>query len=163
MIPRVFKNYYCAKVTIIVKNKKASFDYNIHETLEAGIVLTGWEVKGLRESNSQITEGHIIVRNGELFMVGSVIQPPKYATKNIICESQRTRKLLLHKKQILKLEGLAQRKSYSIIPLKLYWKSNRVKCEIALVTGKKKYDKRQALKEKDWNRQKQALFKKSQQ
>lgn len=148
-------------MSVIVKNKKASFDYNIHEKHEAGIVLTGWEIKGLRSSNSQITEGHIIIRNGEMFLIGSVIQPPKYASKNIICETQRTRKLLMHKKQILKLEGLAQRKSYSIIPLKLYWKGNKVKCEIALVTGKKKFDKRQSLKEKDWNRQKQNLFKKS--
>lgn len=148
-------------MTIIVKNKKASFDYNIHETLEAGISLVGWEVKGLRSSNSQITESHIIIRHGEIFIVGSVIQAPKYASKNIICDIQRTRKLLMHKKQILKLEGLAQRKSYSIIPLKLYWKGNKVKCEIALVTGKKKYDKRQSLKEKDWNRQKQALLKHS--
>ena len=148
-------------MTVIVKNKKATFDYNIHETLEAGIALVGWEVKGLRSSNSQITEGHIIIRHGEIFLVGSVIQPPKYATKNIICDSQRTRKLLIHKKQIHKLEGLAQRKSYSIIPLKLYWKGNKVKCEIALVTGKKKFDKRQSLKEKDWNKQKQVLLKRS--
>ena len=148
-------------MSIICKHKKAHFDYHIHETIEAGIELTGWEVKGLRESNSQITESHIIIRHGQVFIVGSVVNPPKYASKNIICDAQRTRKLLLHKKQILKLEGQVQRQSYSMIPLRLYWKNNKVKCELALVSGKKKYDKRQSLKEKDWNRQKQALFKKS--
>jgi SsrA-binding protein len=148
-------------VTTIALNKKASFNYHIHDTMEAGIVLAGWEVKGLRLSKAQITEGHIIIRHGQIFLVGSTIHAPEYASKNIICETQRTRKLLMHKKQILKLEGQAQRASYSIIPLKLYWKKNKVKCEIALVSGKKKYDKRQSLKEKDWNRQKQSLFKKN--
>lgn len=148
-------------MSVIAKHKKAQFDYHIHEKCEAGLVLTGWEVKGIRESKTQITDSHIIIRKGELYLIGSVIQPPKYASKNIICDSSRTRKLLMHKKQISRLEGLVQRKSYSLIPLKIYWKNNKVKIEVALCTGKKKYDKRQALKERDWNRQKQNLFKKS--
>ena len=148
-------------MTSIALNKKASFNYHIHEKIEAGIVLKGWEVKGLRMAKAQITEGHIIIRQGQIFLIGTSIQAPEYASKNILCETQRTRKLLMHKKQITKLEGQAQRSSYSIIPLKLYWKKNKVKCEIALVSGKKKHDKRQSLKEKDWNRQKQSLFKKS--
>ena len=146
---------------LIAKNKKAFFEYTIHEHIEVGIVLEGWEVKGLRLGKGQITEAHAILRKGEIWLLGSRIQAPKFAVAYKLYDETRTRKLLLKRKQIDKLEGLINRQGYTLIPLKLYWKGkgHLVKCELALATGKKNADKRATIKEREWAREKQRTLK----
>lgn len=144
---------------IIANNKKANFDYHIKERLEAGIVLTGTEVKSLRCGKASINEGHVIEEDGVLYLVNSNI--PLYDKSKFVNHSpNRPRILLLHKKQINKLRGLVEKKGITIVPLQLYFnKKNLAKIEIGLAEGKKKHDKRQAIKEREWGRQKSRLHK----
>lgn len=123
-------------------------------------MLEGWEVKSLREGRGQISESHIIVRQSELFLLNGVITPLNTVSTHFEPEMSRTRKLLMHKREIDKLMGRVEAQGYTIVPLKLYWKRNRVKVEIALAKGKKQHDKRQTDKDRDWKRQKERIFKK---
>ena len=143
----------------IALNKKAKFHYILHERFEAGIALEGWEVKSLRAGRGQLTDTYVLLQNGEAYLLGSNIAPLAAASKHSETNPQRIRKLLLHKKEIARLIGATQRKGQTCVPLALYWKANRVKCEIALATGKKDQDKRAAAKEKDWKRQQSRLMK----
>jgi|TARA_B100002003_G_C14156347_1_gene556811 SsrA-binding protein len=143
----------------IALNKKARFDYQLHERFEAGLALTGWEVKSLRAGKAQLTDTYVLLKDGEAFLLGSNITPLNTASTHVIADPQRTRKLLLHKKEISRLIGATQQKGQTCIPLAIYWKANRVKCEIALATGKKDHDKRAAIKDREWNRDKQRLMK----
>lgn len=143
----------------IALNKKARHDYTIEQTFEAGIVLEGWEVKSLRAGKVQITEGYVIVKRQEAWLLGAHITPLKTASTHIQPEPTRTRKLLLHRIELNKLIGLVERKGYTLVILSLYWKDNHIKAQIALAKGKQTHDKREALKEKDWERQKQRQFK----
>ena len=143
----------------IARNKKARFEYQLHERFEAGLALTGWEVKSLRAGKAQLTDTYILLKDGEAFLLGSNITPLNTASTHVIADPQRTRKLLLHKKEISKLIGATQQKGQTCIPLAIYWKGNKVKCEIALATGKKDHDKRAAIKDRDWDRDKQRLMK----
>lgn len=145
----------------IALNKKARHDYFIDESFEAGLVLQGWEVKSLREGRANISDGYVIIRNGELFLFGAVITPMDVSCSYVVCDAQRTRKLLLHEKEIAKLIGHVQRQGYTIIPLSLYWKGRHIKCEIALAHGKKDYDKRANIKQQDWQREKARIMKHS--
>jgi SsrA-binding protein len=144
----------------ICLNRKARHTYFIEETFEAGLMLEGWEVKSLREGRGQISESHIIVRQSELFLLNGVITPLNTVSTHFEPEMSRTRKLLMHKREIDKLMGRVEAQGYTIVPLKLYWKRNRVKVEIALAKGKKQHDKRQTDKDRDWKRQKERIFKK---
>jgi len=139
----------------IALNRKALHEYTIEERLEAGVMLQGWEVKSLRAGRVQLDQSYVILKNGEAWLIGASITPLPTASTHIHPDPQRTRKLLLHHSELNKLIGHVERKGYTLIPLSLYWKSNRVKLEIALAKGKKQHDKRAALKERDWNRQKQ--------
>lgn len=143
----------------IALNRKAKFEYSFEETMEAGVVLQGWEVKSLRAGKGNIADSYVILKNNEAWILGSQIIPLRSASTHIVAEPQRTRKLLLHKKEIQKLIGAKERKGYTIVPLKLYWKNGRVKAQIAIAKGKKLHDKRQTIKDRDWERNKQRILK----
>ncbi len=143
----------------ISKNRKATHDYSIEAKYEAGIVLEGWEVKSIRAARVQLRDSHIIVKKGEVFMIGCLITPLQTVSTHYIPDPNRTRKLLLSRREINKLMGRVQQEGYTIVPLNLYWKNNKVKVEIALAKGKKMYDKRAAEKEKEWGRDHQRAMK----
>ncbi|MBD3646669.1 MAG: SsrA-binding protein SmpB [Pseudomonadales bacterium] len=143
----------------IALNKKAKFEYHLHEKFEAGLELQGWEVKSLRAGKAQLTDTYVLLKDGEAFLLGCNITPLNTASTHNVVDPQRTRKLLLHKSQIARLIGATQQKGHTCIPIALYWKGNRVKCEIALATGKKAHDKRAAIKDREWKRDKARMTK----
>lgn len=140
-------------------NKKARFEFEILEDFEAGVVLEGWEVKSLRAGRVNISDSHVIIKRGEAFLLGAQIQPLMTASTHIAPDVTRTRKLLLHRKELSTLIGSVERKGFTIVPLSLYWKNNRVKIKIALARGKKTHDKREASKQRDWQREKARVLK----
>lgn len=144
----------------IVFNKKAGFDYFIEESYEAGIVLEGWEVKSLRAGKINLSDAHVIIKHQEAFLLGAQIQPLPTVSTHFIPDATRTRKLLLNKKQLSHLIGSVERQGYTIVPLSLYWKKNKIKATIALAKGKKEHDKRETIKEREWRRDRQRLMKK---
>lgn len=144
----------------ICLNKKAGFDYFLQERFEAGIVLTGWEVKSLRAGRVQLRDTYVLLKNGEVWLLGAVITPLPTASTHVQPDPQRTRKLLLHRQELNKLIGAVERKGQALIPTVMYWKQGRAKLEIALAKGKKEYDKRETEKDRDWQREKERLFKK---
>lgn len=141
----------------IALNKKAKHDYFIEERFEAGVSLTGWEVKSLRAGKAQLVDSYIVFKDGEAFLFGAQISPLLSASTHVVADPTRTRKLLLKARELDKLISAVQQKGYSCVPLALYWKKHLVKCEIALVKGKKDFDKRETLKERDWEREKQRV------
>ena len=143
----------------IAQNKKARYDFFIEETLEAGIALQGWEVKSMREGHVQLKESYALLKNNEAFLLGCHITPLLSASTHIHPDATRTRKLLLHRKELDKLIGAVERKGYTLIPLSLYWKQGRAKLQLGLGKGKKKHDKRATEKSRDWQRQKERLMK----
>ena len=142
----------------IISNKKAFHDYFVEEQFEAGIVLEGWEVKAIRAGRANIKESYVIVRDGEVFIFGMHITPLAQASTHVKPDPVRTRKLLLHATQINKLIGKVERAGYTLMPLDLHFQRGRVKVEIGLAKGKKQHDKRDAEKERDWNREKARLM-----
>ncbi|MEC7119804.1 MAG: SsrA-binding protein SmpB [Pseudomonadota bacterium] len=142
----------------IAQNRRARHEYFIEEKFEAGLVLQGWEVKAIREGRMTISEAYVIFKNGEAFLFGSQITPLLSASTHVVPEASRTRKLLLARRQIEKLMGAVNQKSFTCVPLSCYWKGSLVKCEIALVKGKQQHDKRATEKDRDWNREKQRVF-----
>ena len=147
--------------TTIIENKKAKFDYFIEEKIEAGISLKGWEVKSLRSNRGNIKESYALVKNNEVFIIGSHISPMPNVRTNEDTDPTRTRKLLLKAKEISKISGLVTQKGYTLIPLSLYWKEDKVKVMIGLAKGRKKQDKRALLKERDWKMTQKRLIKKN--
>ena len=143
----------------IAKNKKARFDYFIEETIEAGLALEGWEVKSLRAGKGQITETYVLLRGGEAWLLGAHITPLTTASTHVKTDPQRTRKLLLNRREIDRLQGLVERRGYALVALELYWKKGRVKVAIGLARGKKQHDKRAAEKDRDWQRDKARIMK----
>ena len=138
----------------IAQNKRARHDYTIEERFEAGIALQGWEVKALRAGRISLSESYAIVRRGEIFLFGAQITPLISASSHVRADDRRTRKLLLHRREIDRLIGKVEREGYTLIPLSLYWKQGKVKLDLALAKGKQAHDKRQAAKERDWQREK---------
>ena len=143
----------------IARNKKAWHDYFIEQEFEAGLVLEGWEVKSLRDGRIQLKESYVIVDKGELFLIGAHISPLLSASTHINPNPLRSRKLLLHNKEISNLIGAVDRKGYTIIALSMYWKNSRAKLKIGLGRGKKQHDKRESLKEREWGREQHRLLK----
>jgi len=137
----------------IADNKKAAFNYFFEEKFEAGVVLQGWEVKSLREGKVQLTDGYVMIRDGEMFIVGCQINPLRSASTHTTPDSIRTKKLLLHKEQIRRLTGKVEQKGYTLVPLNLHWKAGKVKCEIALAKGKAEHDKRDTIKDREGKRE----------
>lgn len=146
---------------VIADNRKARHDYFLEETFEAGLALEGWEVKSLRDGRAQLKESYVIVRQGELFLFGAHISPLPSASTHIHPDPTRTRKLLLHSKEISRLVGAVERQGYTLVPLSLYWKTGRVKLKIALAKGKKQRDKRAQIKQREWDREQQRLLKRT--
>jgi len=140
-------------------NKKARFDYFLQERFEAGIVLQGWEVKSLRKGRLQLRDTYVLFKDGEAWLLGAVIDPLKTVSKHVNPESQRTRKLLLHNYELKKLAAIVERQGQALVPTAMYWKQGRVKVEFAVAKGKKTYDKRDTEKDRDWQREKERLFK----
>lgn len=141
------------KDSTIAKNQKALFNYKIEETFEAGMVLEGWEVKSLREGKGQLTDGHIVIRNQELFILGCQIMPLSTASTHVEADAIRTRKLLMSKESIVRLIGKVDQKGFTLVPLDLHWSRGRVKCTMALAKGKGDYDKRATVKEREGKRE----------
>ena len=137
----------------IADNKKAAFNYFFEERFEAGMVLEGWEVKSLREGKVQLTDGYVVIRQGELFIIGLQIHPLHTASSHVSPDKQRTRKLLMHKAEIKRLIGKVEQKGYTLVPLNLHWKTGKVKCEIALAKGKAEHDKRDTIKDREGRRE----------
>ena len=144
----------------IALNKKARHDYFIEANYEAGIALEGWEVKSLRAGRVQISEGYVIMQHGEAWLFGTHITPLATASSHINPDPTRSRKLLLHRRELDKLIGLVERSGYTLMPLALYWKAGRVKLDVGLAKGKKQHDKRASEKDRDWKREQGRLLKK---
>jgi SsrA-binding protein len=142
----------------IVDNRKAYHDYFVEEKFEAGIALEGWEVKSSRAGRAQIKEAYVVVKDGELVLLGAHVSPLPTASTHIKPDPTRTRKLLMHRQEISRLVGKVERAGYTLTPLDLHYNKGRIKLEIGLAKGKKQYDKREAEKERDWNREKQRLL-----
>jgi SsrA-binding protein len=142
----------------IARNKKATFDYQLEDQYEAGIVLQGWEVKSLRAGKANLSDAHIIIKHGEALLLGSQIQPLSTVATHTFPDAARTRKLLLHKKELNKLIGSVERQGYTLIPLSLYWKNNHIKLKLALAKGKKEHDKRETVKQREWDREKARIL-----
>jgi SsrA-binding protein len=137
----------------IADNKKAAYNYFFEERFEAGIVLEGWEVKAMREGKAQLTDGYVVIRDGELFLIGCQINPLKTASTHVKPEAARTKKLLMHKDEIRRLIGKVEQKGHTLVPIQLYWKNGRAKIEIALAKGKASHDKRDTIKEREGKRE----------
>jgi SsrA-binding protein len=137
----------------IADNKKAAFNYYFEERFEAGIVLEGWEVKSLRAGKVQLTDGYVVIRNGELFIIGLQINPLNTASSHISPDKVRTRKLLMHKAEIVRLIGKVEQKGHTLVPINLHWKNGKVKCEVALAKGKAEHDKRDTIKDREGKRE----------
>ena len=142
----------------IALNKRARHEYHLEERFEAGLVLQGWEIKAIRAGRGNMTDAYAYVKDGEIFLIGAQITPLIQASTHTIPEDRRQRKLLLHRREIDMLIGRIQRDGYTLVPTALYWKGNKVKAELALAKGKQSHDKREASKERDWNREKQRLL-----
>jgi len=142
----------------IARNKKAFFDYFIEQKFEAGISLTGWEVKSLRAGKAQLVDSYVVLKDNEAFLLGCHISPLSTASTHVQADPTRTRKLLLHRKEIKRLVGQTQQKGFTCVALSLYWKAHLIKCEIALVKGKKAFDKRETLRERDTKRDLQRVI-----
>ena len=142
----------------IVENKKAYHDYFVEEKFEAGVALEGWEVKAIRAGRAQLKEAYVVVKSGEIVLLGAHITPLATASTHIKPDPTRTRKLLMHRLEINRLIGKVQRAGYTLTPLNLHFSKGRIKLEIGLARGKKQYDKRETEKLRDWTREKQRLL-----
>lgn len=138
----------------IALNRKARHEYSLEDKFEAGISLQGWEVKSLRAGRGRIAEAYVYLKNGEAFLLGAHIDPLPSASSHVQTDPTRTRKLLMHAREISRLVGATERQGYTLIPTAMYWKKGLAKVEIALAKGKQKHDKRQSVKERDWQRSK---------
>ena len=143
----------------IALNKKARHDYHIVDKFEAGLALMGWKVKSLRAGKLQLVDSYVIFKNEEAFLIGAHVTPLNTASTHVIADPTRTRKLLLHRREIDKIEREAKQTGYSAVCLAVYWKGNKIKAEVALVKGKQLHDKRADMKEKEWNLNKQRILK----
>jgi SsrA-binding protein len=137
----------------IADNKKAAFNYFFEERHEAGMVLQGWEVKAVREGKVQLTDGYVVIRDGELFLIGCQINPLKTASTHVNPDAVRTKKLLLHKDEIRRLIGKVEQKGYTLVPINMHWKNGKIKCEVALAKGKAEHDKRDTIKDREGKRE----------
>lgn len=142
----------------IAENKRARYDYLIEERFETGIVLEGWEVKAIRAGQVQLTDGYVVIRDGELYLIGCRINALRTASTHVHPEADRTKKLLMKKDEIRRLIGKVEQKGYTLVPLNLHYKGGLVKAEIALAKGKQLHDKRETEKKRDWEREKGRLM-----
>lgn len=151
------KNSKPSNDPLIARNKRATFDYHVDEKFEAGIVLQGWEVKSLREGRVQIVDGFVQIIGMEAWLHNCNITPLINASTHRVAEAGRRRKLLLHRRELAKLVGAVERKGYTLVAMALRWKNGRVKLDFGVGKGKKSFDKRASIKDRDWQRDKQRL------
>lgn len=144
---------------VIAENRRATFNYAIEDTVEAGLMLLGTEVKALREGKGNIGDSYAVFKDGELWLLNAHIAEYSHGNRQNH-EPLRTRKLLLHKREIFRLARAREREGYSLIPLRLYWSKGKVKLALAIAKGKKNHDKRATERDRDWSRQKQRLLRK---
>jgi len=142
----------------IVENRKAFHDYFIEERFEAGLALEGWEVKAIRGGRANLKEAYVVVKHGDIVLLGAHISPLSTASTHVKPDPTRTRKLLMHREEIARLVGKVERAGYTLAPLDLHYKNGRIKIEIGLAKGKKQFDKRHAIREREWNRDQQRLM-----
>ncbi|WP_377156508.1 SsrA-binding protein SmpB [Roseateles sp. UC29_93] len=142
----------------IAENRRARFEYHLEEQYEAGIVLEGWEVKAIRSGQVQLPDGYVVIRDGELFLIGCRIDPLRTASTHVNPLADRTRKLLMSGADIRRLIGKVEQRGFTLIPLDLHYKNGRVKVQIALAKGKAQHDKRETEKKRDWEREKGRLM-----
>jgi SsrA-binding protein len=142
----------------IAENRRARFEYHIEERFEAGLVLQGWEVKAIRAGQVQLTDGYVVIRDGELFLIGLRINALRTASTHVLPEPDRTKKLLMKKDEIRRLVGKVEQKGFTLVPLDLHYKAGRVKVEVALAKGKALHDKRETEKKRDWERERGRLM-----
>jgi SsrA-binding protein len=142
----------------IAENRRARHEYHIEERYEAGLVLQGWEVKAIRAGQVQLTDGYVVIRDGELHLIGLRINALRAASSHVLPEPDRTKKLLMRKEEIRRLIGKIEQKGFTLVPLDLHYKGGLVKAEIALAKGKAQHDKREHEKAKDWEREKGRLM-----
>ncbi len=142
----------------IVENRKAFHDYFIEERFEAGLALQGWEVKAIRAGRANLKEAYVVVKNQEIVLLGAHISPLSTASTHVQADPTRTRKLLMHREEINRLVGKVERAGYTLAPINLHFKEGRIKLEIGLAKGKKQFDKRATIKEREWNREQQRLM-----
>jgi SsrA-binding protein len=145
----------------IAKNRRVTHDYTLEERFEAGMVLEGWELKSIRAGKAQLVDSYVLIRDGEAWLLGANITPLVSASTHVIADPTRTRKLLLHAKEIARLFADTNQKGYTCVATALYWKGNKVKCEIALAKGKQLHDKRATERDRDWKRQQRRTLKHS--
>lgn len=143
----------------IVENRKARHEYFIEERYEAGLVLQGWEVKAIRSGHVQLAESYVVIRDGEIWVIGMHISPLSTTSTHITPDSTRTRKLLLKAEEITKLIGRVEQRGYTLIPLNLHYSRGRIKMDIGLGKGKKHHDKRDTSRDRDWQREQERLLK----
>ena len=148
------------KPALIVRNKTATRNYKLGESFQAGIVLEGWEVKSLRNGKVDIKDSYVTFKNNEAWLIGTKIDPPA-SLKNFDADPTRSRKLLLHKKEISQLQKLKGEQGLTVVMTSIYWKENNIKCDIATGKGKKLYDQRQDIKKRDWERDQGRILKNS--
>lgn len=142
-----------ASGNVIAVNRRARHEYFIEDTLEAGLALEGWEVKSLRDGRAQIAEAYVILKSGEAWLVGAHISPLTTTATHIKPDPVRSRKLLLHRRELDRLAGAVERRGYALVPLELRWKKGRAKLDIGLARGKKQHDKRETLRRKEAERE----------
>ena len=142
----------------IVENRKATHDYFIEERFEAGLSLEGWEVKAVRAGRANLKEAYVVIKKGEIVLIGAHVSPLTTASTHVHADATRTRKLLLHREEINRLVGKVERAGYTITPLDLHYRNGRIKLTIGLAKGKKQHDKRDAIKEREWNREQGRLL-----
>lgn len=142
----------------IAENRKASFNYFLEDRFEAGIVLEGWEVKAIRAGRAQLLDGYVVVRDGEMFLVGLNVTPLNSASTHVRPDASRIRKLLLHKAEIRRLIGKVEQRGYTLVPLNLHYRGAHIKLEFALGRGKKLHDKRDSEAQRDWQREQGRLM-----
>ncbi len=145
-------------MSLIAENRRARFEYAIDEQFEAGMVLSGWEVKAIRAGQVQLTDGYVLVRDGELYLIGCRINALRSASTHVLPEPDRTKKLLMHKQEIRRLIGKVEQRGFTLVPLNLHYKAGKVKAQIALAKGKAQHDKREDTKKREWEREKGRLM-----
>lgn len=145
----------------IATNRVARHDYFIEDEIEVGLVLEGWEVKSLRDGNLQLKESYVMVKNGEIWLIGAHISPLSSASTHIKPNPTRSRKLLAHRREIDRLVGMVERKGYTLVALAAYWSRGRAKLKLGIARGKKAHDKRASIKDRDWKRDQARMLKSS--
>lgn len=145
----------------IALNRKARHEYFLQDRYEAGLALQGWEIKSIRQGKVNIADAYIMIKDGEAFLLGTVIHPLHSASSHVVCDPERSRKLLLNKREINRLLGAKERDGFTLIATAMYWKGPWVKLEFYLAKGKRDFDKRDDIKDRDWSREKERMMKHS--